>query len=132
MKGRRVKSLLCGSTGTVLQWDPLTTSMCDVLVQHDDGTECAHPSNNLRPIDGLGPLPSRLEARIAADELALTRLEKIRDDHIRDFHKPWPGCEHGKALVGMGITGAIEDIKARLAVVKSKMLLPEGEKPDVN
>jgi hypothetical protein len=34
----------------------------------------------------------------------------MRADLVRDWHKPWPGAEHGKALVGMMIDGALADL----------------------
>lgn len=94
-------------SGVVLEWDPLTAGMCDVRVQEDGGRECWYASSDLAPADGLGPLPRRDVAREWARVRALEDLQAIRAQHIRDFYKPWPGAEHGKAIIGQSIDGAI-------------------------
>jgi len=55
----------------------------------------------------------RGERRVAKTRESVARLLKIRAQLVRDFHKPWPGAEHGKALVGMMIDGAIADLRGR-------------------
>lgn len=113
MIGRRVRSW-CGATGTVLRWEPLSAAMTDTLLREESGRECWYSSHQLRPIDDLGPLPSRDAAQREADASALASLEKCRADLVRDWHKRWYGLEHGKAIVGRSIVGAIEDIKRRM------------------
>lgn len=112
MIGRKVSSawhkLTCG---TVERWKPCRTSMCDVLVRHEDGATCWYASSDLKPADGLGPLPSRAVAREVARQKALASLRVIRAQHVRDFHKPWPGCEFGKAHFGQMLDGAIKTLK---------------------
>jgi len=108
MVGRKVKSTW-GRTGEVVKWEPLGAGMTDTLVQHDDGL-CWHASHSLKPIDDLGPLPSRREAQEAARVQALDSLRAIRADHVANFNKPWPGCEHGKAILGRAIDGAIKEL----------------------
>jgi hypothetical protein len=54
------------------------------------------------------------EARERRDKInapIIASLEAIRAQHIRDFHKPWPGCEFGKAIIGMSIDGALAELK---------------------
>lgn len=113
MIGRRVKSDWYRMAGVVIRWDPLGASMCDILVREDSGRECWYASHSVEPADGLGALPSRVEARRTADAVALTQLRAIRAQHVRDFHVPWPGLEHGKALLGQSIDGAIRELLER-------------------
>jgi hypothetical protein len=114
MIGRKVHTGYHGTTGTVVQWEPLGAGMTDILVEHDDGSLCWYGSGGCRPIDGRGALPSRQAAREAADHKALIQLQKIREDLISEWHYPWPGAEHGKAIIGKAIDGAIADVKERL------------------
>lgn len=111
MIGREVRSLW-GKTGVVVEWEPLTHSMCDALVEFSDGTKCWHASRELRPIGELAgiPLPSREEAIREADKRALVQLRQIRERLVDEWHRPWPGAEHGKAIVGSAIDGALEGI----------------------
>jgi hypothetical protein len=115
MIGRKVKTFW-GETGEVIDWKPLQYNMCDVTVKHDlkpyPGYVCTHGSTSLRPIDGLGPLPSRAEAREAARVETLRSLKTIRAQHVRDFYKPWPGLEFGKAILGKSIDNAIAELEA--------------------
>ena len=114
MIGRKVKTFW-GKTGEVKDWKPLLHNMCDVLVKHDTepspGYECWHASTDLRPIDDLGPLPSRKEAREAARVESIRTLKAIRAQHVRDFHEPWPGLEFGKAILGKSIDAAITQLE---------------------
>lgn len=83
--------------------------MTDVRV-HDvaTGRDCWYASHSLTPIDDLGPLPSRREAQARASIERLAALREIHNRHVADWHKPWPGAEHGKAIIGCAIVGAIE------------------------
>lgn len=112
MVGRAVRAR--GRDGTVEQWEPLGAAMCDALVRFEDGSRCWFASHELRPADALGPLPSRSGARKIAEGEALTRLRAIRADHVRDFAKPWPGANFGKAIVGMSIDAAIKSFSRGL------------------
>ena len=116
MIGRRVRPAGESREGVVAEWEPYGAAMCDSKVEFDDGSVCWYGSSSLRPVDGMGPLPSREEACLVADELALVQLRAIRADLVREVkeHKPWPFCEFGKALVGRGIDGAIADVERRL------------------
>lgn len=51
-------------------------------------------------------------ARIRAQNAPIiASLQAIREKLIsEDWHKPWPGCEHGKALFGMMLDGALKDL----------------------
>lgn len=112
MIGRRVKSAWQGlADGTIERWEPLGAAGCDVLVRDTSGHLCWYASHSLTPIDGLGPLPSRREAQEQARENTLASLQAIRAKHIAEWHEPWPGCEHGKAIIGRAIDGAIKDLK---------------------
>lgn len=110
MIGRRVKAPWDGE-GEVVKWEPLGAAMCDALVRFDNGREVWHSSHSLRPIDGLGDLPSRKTAQEVARHRSLAALKSIREQHVRDFHKPWPGCEFGKAHFGRMVDKAIEDLE---------------------
>ena len=48
--------------------------------------------------------------REARDAPIRESLERIRAAHVADWGKAWPGCEFGKAIVGMALTGAIRDL----------------------
>ena len=109
MIGRRVKPFQ-GDPGEIVKWEPLGHGMCDVLVQADDGRVCWHASHGCRPIDDLGDLPSRREAQEHARDESLRSLKAIRAQHVRDFNKPWPGCEFGKGHFGMMVDGAIAEL----------------------
>ena len=110
MIGRRVRTFW-GETGVVVQWEPLLHSMTDALVDHDDGRLCWHSSHSLRPIDDGGPLPSREVACEAARQKGLEQLKRIREQHVAEMHKPWPGMEFGKAHVGQMLDGAIASLE---------------------
>ena len=106
MIGREVK-VSGKETGKVLRWEPLSSGMCDTLVRIGS-TEVWCASHALVPLDGYGPLPSRREAQEDARRGALAQLQTIRCQHIRDFRVPWPGAEHGKAILGKAIDRSIE------------------------
>jgi len=110
MIGRRVKPFQ-GDPGEIVKWEPLGSGMCDVLVRVDDGRECWYASHGCRPIDDLGDLPSRREAQEYARDESLRSLKVIRAQHVRDFNKPWPGCEFGKGHFGMMVDGAVSDLE---------------------
>ena len=110
MVGRRVTAPY-GETGEVIRWEPLGAGMCDTLVRQDDGHDVWHGSGSLRPSDGLGPLPRRGEAQERNRLVSLAQLREIRAKHVRDFRAPWPGIEHGKAILGMSIDAAIRDLE---------------------
>lgn len=99
--------------GEVVKWEPLGHSMTDALVRFGDGGECWYSSAepNLRPADGLGPLPGRVQAVEVARAQTVEDLLVILADHVRDVRerKPWPGAEFAKASVGNGIIGALRD-----------------------
>lgn len=113
MIGRRVKPFQ-GEPGEIVKWEPLGAAMCDVLVRYDSGREVWHASHACRPIDDQGDLPSRREAQEAARVSSLASLRAIRAQHVRDFHKPWPGCEFGKAHFGQMVDRAIEELERRV------------------
>lgn len=108
--GRKVKSSWHRMTGVVLEWNPLSAAMTDVRVREDGGRECWYSSSDLAPDDDAGPLPSRAVAREWARVRALDDLLVIRAQHISDFHKPWPGLEYGKTIMGQSIDGAIREL----------------------
>ncbi len=107
--GRTVVSAW-GEYGEIVVWEPLSSAMCDTRVRIGDN-EVWFAMADLRPTDGLGPLPSRTEAREEARLEAIRSLEAIREQHVRDFDKPWPGCEYGKVIVGCVIDAALTDLK---------------------
>lgn len=51
-----------------------------------------------------------MAARAARNAPHIAQLLQMRADLIRDWATPWPGVEHGKALVGMMIDGALADL----------------------
>lgn len=109
MIGRAVTAR--GKRGVVEQWEPLGAAMCDALIVFEDGSRCWFASHELRPVDGAGPLPSRADEQKIARARAIVQLRATRADHVRDFGKPWPGANFGKAIVGMAIDGAISDLE---------------------
>ena len=111
MEGRRVRAPWDG-VGVVVKWKPLSSGMCDSLVRFEDGREVWHASHTLRPVEGR-PLPSRAEAREEADRRTLAQLQAIRGRLVNEWHRPWPGAEHGKAMVGKAIDGAIEEVRQK-------------------
>jgi len=111
MVGRKVRNWR-GEEGEVVRWEPLGSGMCDVLVKGENGEEVWHASHCLRPLDSGRPLPLRREAREEARRRAAASLQTIRAQHVRDFYSErWTGCEHGKALVGQMLDGAIHQMK---------------------
>lgn len=108
MIGRKVR--VDGELGVVVEWKPLGSGMCDALVEFESGRRCWYASHGLKPADGA-PLPSRSEARETAKAEALRKLRLIREQHIADFHKPWRGCEFGKAIIGNAINDAIAELE---------------------
>jgi len=111
MVGRRVKHWYW-KTGEVVLWKPLGAGVCDTLVLLDDGREVWFASHDLEPIDGLGPLPSRGAARERARAEALCSLRAVRGELVAEWLAPWPGCEHGKAVVGRAIDAAISELES--------------------
>ena len=109
--GRAVRDPYHNIAGRVVQWDPLGAGLCDALVETADGAHVWLASHGLQPTDGKGGLPSRHAAQQAADAVAERQLVAIRA--VADFARPWPGVEHGKAIVGRAIDGAIAAIRAR-------------------
>jgi len=100
--------------GTVVDYRPLGSAMCDCLVEFDgSGYRCWFSSNGLERIDG-GTIPDRQKLLRQADEDALRSLLVTRERHIAAWSKPWPGAEFGKSIVGSSIDGAIAEIKYRL------------------
>lgn len=52
-------------------------------------------------------------ARVARENAPLVaQLQRIRASLVAEWGRPWPGCEFGKALVGMGIDGALKSLGA--------------------
>ena len=93
----------------MIQWKPLSSGMCDTLVENEEGQRCWHSSRSLQPTDDLGPLPSRSEALEEARKERLRQLRTIREDLVQNFHERWFGLEHGKALVGRALDNAIKE-----------------------
>jgi hypothetical protein len=88
--------------------------MTDTLVRLEDGREVWFAMSSLRPTDGLGSLPDHATARAVADAETLRSLNVIRAQHIADWRRPWLGCEHGKALLGQALDGAIAEVRERV------------------
>lgn len=109
--GRRVRDGWHNVEGEIVKWDPLSSGMCDILVRRDNGDLVWLASYAVKPIDGRGPLPSRQGVRREAAEETLCSLRAIRSQHIADFHKPWPGAEFGKAIIGQALNDAIASLE---------------------
>jgi hypothetical protein len=113
MIGRRVKSLWHGLVdGEIIEWQPLGAAMTDVFVRDNaTGKTSWYASYGLTPIDGKGPLPSRREAQERNRQETERSLEKIREQHIRDWDRPWPGMNFGKVHLGRAIDAALADVR---------------------
>jgi hypothetical protein len=114
MVGRVVRDAWAGVEGRVVRWEPLGAGMTDTLVERPNGSLVWVSSHSLKATDAAGPLPSRQDARHAADLEAARSLEAIRAKHVAEMGEPWPGAEFGKGIIGMAITGAQKDVKKRL------------------
>lgn len=101
-----------GALGTVIEWTPLTASLCDALVLHDDGFECWYASHELKSTDNK-PLPSREAACEEARTKTIQTLRSIRNDLVQEVKsgRPWPGMEFGKSHLGMAVTKALETLE---------------------
>lgn len=110
MVGRRVRVVYHGDVGVVVQWSPLGAGMCDAVIRRDDNTEVAVSSGSCRPLDGLGDLPSRRAVQEQVRLETISQLQNIRAGLIADWRKPWPGAEHGKAIVGQAIAAALAEL----------------------
>jgi hypothetical protein len=114
MIGRRVSAWRSGigrAYGTCVKFEPLSAAMCDALIRFDDGYTCWFSSHELQPADGGGPLPDRRAIQEHARCETLTQLRAIRERLVASWHKRWQGCEHGKAIIGRAIDGAISDLE---------------------
>lgn len=110
--GRRVKSAWHRIRGVIVEWEPLGASPCDALVRNDDdGRMVWCPSRDLEPDDGWGPLPSRAEAQARSRDEITAHLEWSRAQLIAEWHRPWPGAEFGKTLIGQSIDNALAELK---------------------
>lgn len=76
-EGRRVRTP-GGTMGVVTRWDPLSSGMCDTLLQMDDGRKVWHAMHTLSPVDRLGALPDRGEACRKADAARHNALKAIQ------------------------------------------------------
>lgn len=110
MVGRRVRDFW-GIEGTVIRWEPLCSGMTDTLVRDDDGQEVWHASHTLRAIDGGRALADRRDVRRLAAARAVVVLQEVRRQHVAAWRTPWAGCEFAKALVGVSIDKAIDELK---------------------
>lgn len=109
-----------GRAAVVTKHEPLGTGLCDAMIAFDDtGDPCWVASHELRRADGR-PVPDRAEAIRRADEETLRSLAVIRAAHVRDFRRPWPGCNFAKALIGQAIDGAIADVRKRITPTADK------------
>jgi len=109
MIGREIT--IGGRRGRVTAWEPCSASLCDTRVEFPDGSVCWFGSSNLRPLESDPSLPSRHEATLEA----IRSLEAIRDKLIAEWGRPWPGVDHGKAIVGRSIDGALATLRAERA-----------------
>ena len=114
MIGRRVRPWGNPQWGIVEKWEPLLEGRCDTLIRFEDGTCCWYASDMLIRPEEDPPLPTRLAARVAADRSTLASLRKIREGLVKGFNERWPGAEHGKAILGKAIDGALAKVKKRL------------------
>jgi hypothetical protein len=110
MTGERVCRRYVGTyLGTVAQYEPLSAAMCDVLVRADDGAECWWASHELAYLDGRA-LPDRGVVQAQRAAVVRWQLQAIRARLVAEWHQPWPGAEHGKAIVGRALDAAIASV----------------------
>jgi hypothetical protein len=76
-----------------------------------------HCSNPRHTVPTLGPscADCDFERAHAARREAINApirasLEAILAGHVRDWHKPWPGCEFGKTIIGNALLAAIKAV----------------------
>lgn len=50
--------------------------------------------------------------RAAANAPIIASLRAIRAQHIKDWHRPWPGMEFGKGMFGMMLDSAIKELES--------------------
>ncbi len=111
MLGARVRVAGFGD-GTIELWEPYGAGHTDTLVVADDGRRCWFASYALTAIDDKGPLVARRDALALRREEMTTSLAAIRARHVAEWRKAWPGAEHGKAIIGRAIDGALADVTA--------------------
>ena len=104
MIGRPVRTQ-DGQQGVVVQWEPLSSGMCDVLVELTSGSRIWYASHTLRPLDGR-PLPDRKGTIKRIEAQTLTQLQSIREQWLHD-PRPWPGNQ----ILNRAIESAIADVK---------------------
>jgi hypothetical protein len=88
---------------TVLKWEPLSAAMTDALVELPDGRQMWVASHTLPGWAGL-----RQRVREIAVETQRQQLLQIRANFVAEWHRPWPGCEFAKALIGRAIDAALQ------------------------
>jgi len=103
-----------GQKASVLRYEPLCSGMCDTTIQLEDGSILAVGSREVKYPDGKPYFRDRLEVLREAHRDMLSSLRIIRDQHIRDFNRPWPGCNFAKAILGNAINGAISETESRI------------------
>jgi len=56
------------------------------------------------------------ERRAAANAPLIEELKAILNVHMENWHKPWPGAEFGKSMVGNMIVNAIRDLGGTVTI----------------
>lgn len=106
------EALLSGERVTIETWEPFGAGMCDVRVRFESGRILWTTLYTLQPTSGE-PFPQRREICKMRNEESIAQNEKIRADLVEEIRsgRRWPGAEHGKAILGRAIDGALRDLR---------------------
>lgn len=94
---------------------PTIEKLCtDCRAVHDGPVFVCEKPNHLRTLGTACAecehIAARAKERAERNAPIIASLRAIRAAHVRDWHKPWPGMEHGKGIIGQCIDLALADL----------------------
>jgi hypothetical protein len=108
--GLEVKGRFEVLNGVIAKYDPTTGSMCDVLVQRDDGLQCWYAASQLCDVTYGAALPNRRDVLAAIDAETKRTLEAIR----AQWSRQWQGMPpRGHELMLEAIDEAIARVSKK-------------------